>query len=1084
MTMRLDLVTNDAGELVRREHARDAGASVVIAIYRLVKLAQMHDLSNQAFQRQLEQTTAQVHDYCLRSGSNVNVLFAQKAVFVAGQLMKGNRAVYDQAIELGDILEWCGGSELVVVRDVTQEEMFAFGEAISHATKTERGRFRSPTPKIRLRHVNERARLRGLEVENLGFEQRIIRTYASAVVIMRRFYEDLHASRYVLPRRIKRISQSLVDLSEGATAAFLGVTEARNANYDDAGRAVNTAILAVAMAREITEDRVTLAQVAMAAMMHDVGRPRAQAVGAVPGMPQMPGVMLLSEEQEDRLAGGTAAVLTALGRVNEPSITRTVLAFEALWIRRQQWIGPVYRGARPATLHAKIIAIARRYNDLMTPEPGLAPPTADFVIATLGEELREPSDKTVLRMLVAALGLVPVGTVVQLSTGEIAEVVPRPPNEAGPPDRPRVRVAVDAHGGVVTSLVELDLAREPQRRIARVMSVEGWRKGLDTHHVEATSSPSSPSAQSASEQRETSSPSRSQVAPRSGPHSVPRGSDSPQPTSSPSVSSISSAASVPSIGSSPSSVAGAMGKTINERLKTGSSLPPAAPVSVRPKAPDDARTVLQASPFDTDEKVASKRAPIVHQAPTPRPEESLEPTAHGSLETTPLAHVLVYMLDHALTGSVLFNAPGGDHLVYFLNGVPAKARLSLEAVLIGEQLAAMGALRRDKVDDIATAAQGLEVLYGEYCVGHSLVTRAVLAQALEHQLIGKIASLANLPPETDYAYFKDSNLLETWGGGELTLTGPLNAILAAVRVWHDRARVRATLQRIGKHPLVFHEEADLETLRPTEIEQNVVDAIVTKQCSLPQLFEMRVADDDSVSSVVYALTVTRQLAFKGQKKGPMAARPRSMPEQAARAPISLRPVARARRSSQPHTGVANARSSAPPASYAAVARPLSAPPEGVDVEIDLDSRARPRTAPKAAEPEQSNAFDDAERALEAMTNFRLAETALQRGDMQLAERLAQKAAEGDPSQGEYIALYAWVCAMGATPNKVNDAIDALSGVLRDDPSCERALLYRGKLYKRANKTTEALRDFETVLKANPKHREAASEVRLLRMHSK
>src|SRR5262249_4405520 len=161
------------------------------------------------------------------------------------------------------------------------------------------------------------ARLRGLDIEHLEAEQKIVRTYASAVVILRRFYEDLQSSRYILPRRIKRIAQSLVDLSQGTTAAFLGVTEARNANYDDAGRAVNPAILAVARAREITEDRATLAQIAMAAMMHDVGRPRAQALGAIPGMPQMPGVMALSEEREDRLAGGTAAVLTALGRVNE-----------------------------------------------------------------------------------------------------------------------------------------------------------------------------------------------------------------------------------------------------------------------------------------------------------------------------------------------------------------------------------------------------------------------------------------------------------------------------------------------------------------------------------------------------------------------------------------------------------------------------------------------------------------------------------------------------------------------------------------------------------------------------------------------
>jgi lipopolysaccharide biosynthesis regulator YciM len=40
-------------------------------------------------------------------------------------------------------------------------------------------------------------------------------------------------------------------------------------------------------------------------------------------------------------------------------------------------------------------------------------------------------------------------------------------------------------------------------------------------------------------------------------------------------------------------------------------------------------------------------------------------------------------------------------------------------------------------------------------------------------------------------------------------------------------------------------------------------------------------------------------------------------------------------------------------------------------------------------------------------------------------------------------------------------------VLHDDPSCERALLYRGKLNKRANKVRDALRDFDALLKQNP-----------------
>jgi hypothetical protein len=425
MTMRLDIVTNDAGELVRREHARELGAGVVVAIYRLAKLAQMHEHGNTAVVRQLEQTHQILGEYCLRAGTNVNVLFAHKAIFIAGQLLKGSRGTYESAAEFAEMMAWCGGSELSIARDVTQSELLAFAEAISVAMRGEKGKsFRSPSPKIKLRAVADAALSRGIDVERLPVDQRIVRTYATAVVILRRFYEDLNASKYVLPRRIKRVAQSLVDLSAGNTPAFLGVTESRNANHDAAGRAVNAAILAVSMARELTTDRATLVCIAMAAMMFDVGRPRAIALATAGGPRITQLVARLSEDGEDKLPNGTAAVLTALGRVNEPSITRTVITFEALWLRRASSLGPVYRGARAATLHARIVTMARRYNDLLTPEPGLAPPTPDAAIAQLDAEIAEPADRTVLRMLVAALGIFPTGTVVQLSSDEVGEVVP------------------------------------------------------------------------------------------------------------------------------------------------------------------------------------------------------------------------------------------------------------------------------------------------------------------------------------------------------------------------------------------------------------------------------------------------------------------------------------------------------------------------------------------------------------------------------------------------------------------------------------------------------------------------------------
>jgi hypothetical protein len=1404
MTMRLDIVTNDAGEGVRREHARELGAGVVIAIYRLTKLAQMHDLTNQAFTRQLEQTHQIIGDYCLRSGSNVNVMFADKAVFVAGQLLKGSRSTYEAASELGALFERLGGSELSIQRDLTREELLAFAEQISISYRAGAGTFRSPTPKIRLRAVADAARLRGLELENLSADQRIVRMYASAVVIMRRFFEDLQASRYILPRRIKRIAQSLVDLSDGSTPAFLGVTEVRNANFDEAGRAVNTAILAVSMAREVTQDRAILSQIAMAGMMHDVARPRAMALSqaAGPAMPGMAGPTTLSEDQEDRLAAGAAAVLTALGRVNEPSITRTVLTFEALWLRRQQWLGPVYWGARAPTLHAKLIAIARRYNDLLTPEPGLLPPTPDYAVAALSEELKDPQDRTVLRMLVSALGLLPMGTVVQLATGEVAEVIRGP---KGPGEKPRVRLVMDQNGQQLQP-VEIELAQDPHRQVARVMSVDGWRKGLDlrqgvegeAYGDERDSQPPpelEPVQQQQQQQHQPAyaapiathpdrhpdrQPERERAPIASPPYAAPLPPISPlapiampPPGGTPHAQQTSrsiadqyadqyaawssddadapaarnetgssiqsgehnSSASLPSMGSSPSAVAEAMGRMIND------SLAPPAPGG---HSPD--RTLFQVQGDEHADRNTNR----------PGQRASREPTARGNLSATPLPHVLVYMLDHSLTGSVVFQGGEGEDTIYFVGGVPTKIRLNDQVALLGQILVHGGAIETKAVEQAVEGARRLGILLGEYLVGHDLVSREALLWALEAQLLNKIAYLANLAPEITYSYYREIDLLEGWGGGDVPVGCPLNPILASVRNWMDRARIRATLNRIGKHPLLLHDDAALSSLALLPEEEATLDMIRSESIPLAQLFKRNVADEEVVSSLVYSLAVTRQFAFKGQKKGPMASKngqqwkaastasssasgapaasgsipvmegnsvpvsgavmsasvpPPASPRRqavaggppptsranvgppppsvrtppAAASPVSLRkpsaPVAPAPaptpramspaarpgappqssqglpRASAPQirpiavkkatmvgmqpaltqeqrqaASTAGAKASAPmpaapPVAPAAAPPPEEAhppsttPPDGAKTiarpsPAFLQSKlgqavaaaaargatpaarpgaglpsapggvgrpapalpskvgaARPvattpgvappgatspgaapsfatKPAPKVAPPAagsgsklpavrsglaqpspkppivapaavapapvaaapgaKSNGggtggddidieldmgagspnnraveigddgLADAEAALEAMQSFRLAEAALQRNDLANAEKLARKAVDGDPTQVDYVTLLSWIRALGNAPAAVEEAIATMTRVLSEDPSSERALLYRGKLLSRTNRYQEALADFNELLAANPQHRDAQAEVRHLK----
>ncbi|MFW5740949.1 MAG: hypothetical protein ACOC1F_11350, partial [Myxococcota bacterium] len=762
MTTGLDIVTNDAGDRVRRAHARDMGEDVIVALHRLVRLTRLHDVENEAFARQLEQTHKLVVEYCLHAGTHLSVLFAHKVVLIGGQILKGSRAAYDAALDLGEILSWCGGAELAIARDITLKELKSFADALAAAQRNRRtDTFESPTRKIRLRAVSEAARLRGVDVEHLDLEQRIVRIYASAVVVMRRFFEDLRRGHYDQPPKIKRIAQSLVDLSEGKTPAFLGVTEVRNQNHDDAGRAVNTAILAVTAARQVSSDRALLCQIAMAALMHDVSRPRALAEfgtgisGVVPR---------LSEDAEDRLPAGAAAVITALGRVNEPTVARTVVTYESLWLRRQHSLGPVYQGIREPTVHARIIAIARKYNDLLTPEPGLPPPQPDYAVAQLASELDHPADRTILRMLVAALGLFPIGTLVRLSTGETAEVIPAQ-SPGSPVDRPTVRLIMDARGGIINPPRDLDLANPPsnlgQVHIEQVLNTDGWKKGLEAQadpepdqeeeHEPFSSAPPPPVASAASsidvDQLEL---------------------DQDEPALDPEPASFPPSDS----GSYEDSMRSALSNSVSRSLGWQDAPPPgppsqdpvrqtlpAAPMArkgVQLPPPDDIddeedRTVFEPSPFalndqgsaadDDDEDEAGtifyQRAsspPAITGAKL-REQARIPPTAQGGLDKTPLVHVLVYVLDRELSGSLVITDPEGrEHCVFFDRGAPAKIRTEHPVAMLGEELIAARMLPPAALEAMVRAAQEHGALLGAYLVRNRLITGTALDQALRAQV--------------------------------------------------------------------------------------------------------------------------------------------------------------------------------------------------------------------------------------------------------------------------------------------------------------------------------------------------------------
>jgi tetratricopeptide (TPR) repeat protein len=124
------------------------------------------------------------------------------------------------------------------------------------------------------------------------------------------------------------------------------------------------------------------------------------------------------------------------------------------------------------------------------------------------------------------------------------------------------------------------------------------------------------------------------------------------------------------------------------------------------------------------------------------------------------------------------------------------------------------------------------------------------------------------------------------------------------------------------------------------------------------------------------------------------------------------------------------------------------------------------------------------KVIDAAQNFQKAEVFLKRNDLGQAETYCRQALDADATQPDYLAMFAWLEALKPehqSAEKTMESIKMLDRAVSMSERCEKALYWRGMLYKRIGKTDMATRDFKRVVDLNPRNIDAAREVRLHQM---
>ena len=274
--------------------------------------------------------------------------------------------------------------------------------------------------------------------------------YAKAVVILRetfRNWENEEARRY-LGARATRVIQQMITLAQDSPRPFLWLIQVKSDREYIFTHGANVALLSILMGLRLGLDRNSLCQLSTAALFHDMGHLR-ELCGKSGSW---------TREEEESIALHPVHgvnLLLGLRTLNEALLKRLIVVFEcniqSNGYPRKSW---------PPGLHlfSRIVAIAKAYDAMTTQRSFRSALAPDEAIREISEHSGSRYDADLARIFINMMGIYPLGTLIEMDTGEWGLVFHV---DSSSPRRPLVKLVQASDGtrldhGEIVDLGERD----------------------------------------------------------------------------------------------------------------------------------------------------------------------------------------------------------------------------------------------------------------------------------------------------------------------------------------------------------------------------------------------------------------------------------------------------------------------------------------------------------------------------------------------------------------------------------------------------------------------------------------------------
>jgi HD-GYP domain-containing protein (c-di-GMP phosphodiesterase class II) len=220
-------------------------------------------------------------------------------------------------------------------------------------------------------------------------------------------------------RKARRLAQTIVDMAQEDSSLLLGLATTKDFENYTYVHSVNVALIATCLGRHAGLSRVFLEYLAISALYHDLGR-----LGGSKEVFFKQGE--LGTEEWDKMRRHPLISVKEIIKMNTPKSLRTRIVpgvFEH-HLNCDLTGNPKTHFVQSLSLFGKILRIADVY-EALTSERGSSATafTPDEALRHMWSEREKSFDPLLMKHFIHMMGIYPIGTIVELSTGETAIVM-------------------------------------------------------------------------------------------------------------------------------------------------------------------------------------------------------------------------------------------------------------------------------------------------------------------------------------------------------------------------------------------------------------------------------------------------------------------------------------------------------------------------------------------------------------------------------------------------------------------------------------------------------------------------------------